>query len=223
MILELMGSYFGKEIITESGKSLYNNIVNILSYHIPEVQEILKSIDINNDIKIIRSLISEVEDKHFNSTTFNTSLNSVNEMLENINIEIKAIEKEIIDHKQKYFYNWRTPNYEDNLKNLKKMKIILNERLDYFVKITQVLDNLNINNASSNVYNDVTTNICSTSEVILDKDDKDDKDDIINNKLENANEVIEIKRNNSYNKFRSMINDESIKNINTQDTRPKSN
>ena len=222
MILELMGSYFGKEIITESGKSLYNNIVNILSYHIPEVQEILKSIDINNDIKIIRSLISEVEDKHFNSTTFNTSLNSVNEMLENINIEIKAIEKEIIDHKQKYFYNWRTPNYEDNLKNLKKMKIILNERLDYFVKITQVLDNLNINNASSNVYNDV-TNICYTSEVLLDKDDKDDKDNIINNELENDDEVIEIKRNNSYNKFRSMINDESIKNIDTQDTRPKSN
>lgn len=148
MILEIMGSMLGKEIVSEGTKSLCENVAGILSYHLPEVQQIINDIDINNDIKIINNLIKEVRNNDINSPTFDTALNSIDEILTSINNEIKNIETEIINHKQKWFNTWRTPNYSKNITTLKNMKLKLNNRLDNLVKITQVLNNLNINDAS---------------------------------------------------------------------------
>lgn len=166
MILEIMGSMLGKEIVSEGTKSLYENVAGILSYHLPEVQQIINDIDINNDIKIINNLIKEVRNNDINSPTFDAALNSIDEILASINNEIKNIETEIINHKQKWFNTWRTPNYSKNITTLKNMKSKLNNRLDNLVKITQVLNNLNINDASSIIDRERPSSNLTPSEII---------------------------------------------------------
>ena len=144
MLIEFISSYFGQGLICETSKSIYSNIASIISYHLPEVELILKDIDIKHNINIINSLIFELKEHHNKSETFKITLTSINDILTDINNEIKNIESEIINHKQKWFYRWRTPVYNESIKNLKNMKIILNNRLDYFVKIIQMFNALNV-------------------------------------------------------------------------------
>lgn len=74
----------------------------------------------------------------FSSLTF--AINSLEDIVKKIDIELSNIEKELEEHKLKWFYSWRSSNHESRLPNLLKLKDILDKRIDNLVKVVQLRD-----------------------------------------------------------------------------------
>ena len=134
---------FGKEVVTQtistSTKNIYLGIDNILSNHNEQFKEILNDLDIKPKLDIINSFIDEI---YNNKKIFNESINKtfkyLNEILKLIEKEIENINKEINDHKKKWFYNIRGSNCSNMINNLIKHIKILDERFELLLKLINI-------------------------------------------------------------------------------------
>ena len=94
----------------------------------------MEELDINSKLDIINSFVKEIEPETHNDT-IKKSLKYLHEILEKINLEIETIRKEIEEHKQKFFYYFRTPNYKNTLQKLKLNIKIFDDRFNLLIKL----------------------------------------------------------------------------------------
>jgi hypothetical protein len=132
---EVISSVMTKDIISDSTDKLYNTLKNLFHYNCSYLREKLETYDLEVKIEIINSYIKKIENTNDNS--IQVCLKYIKLIIETINKELEEIKKIIELHQSKWFYNWRTANYYNNLNNLSNHVNILNSRLDLFFKITK--------------------------------------------------------------------------------------
>ena len=144
MMSTLIGTIIGREIlvktISDTSDQAYDSIKSFISSNDFYIKKILEELDIHVKIETINTLMNELEknNSESNSTNMKTShqcLHNLHDIIDKINNVLKKIDEEIKLHKQKWFHTWRKPNYYEELKTLITYNIILDQRLDLFIKI----------------------------------------------------------------------------------------
>ena len=137
-------SLISKELIAktigETSTSVYKSLSEI--YNQNEFNHILDELDLRSKIDIVSSLMSHIDNNDNMSDVLHKSLNYLHNIIDKINNEIKEICKGIEQHKLKYFYYLRTPEYSNKINNLIKHNDILNKRLDLLLKLINIDDKI---------------------------------------------------------------------------------
>jgi hypothetical protein len=97
--------------------------------------------DLEYKIIAISSFLQEISEENYNSKTIHMHLSGIYEILENINVELNAINTEcryIESSWYHYLIGWTYFNSNINLYNLKKQIVLLNNRYDMLLKILMV-------------------------------------------------------------------------------------
>ena len=83
---------------------------------------------------LLKDLNGESFEKY---TVVKICISHIHPLLEKIKEEIETINLKIVDqhYSKYYFYNWNATDYETNISNLKKYKLLLNKRADTLIKI----------------------------------------------------------------------------------------
>ncbi len=98
--------------------------------------KIIEELDIKVDIEIIEALLSDVKNKE-KCHTIDVCISHIHELIKKIKAEIESIDLKIIDQHYTYFYN-KSPNFNNNIKNLTKLKDQLNKRVNTLIKVLSI-------------------------------------------------------------------------------------
>ena len=131
------------KIITDSITVLTTKLITSI-YHVisisndSELQQILLSSDIIQDIEVIKSYVEEKHKENINSNSLLTCINNLNKTLIDLESNIDSITKKIEIHKTLWLSSWRSydiSNEKDNIIILIKQ---LNHRFELLVKISSI-------------------------------------------------------------------------------------
>ena len=100
----------------------------------------IEKIDLNTKLNVIENFMNIIPKEYENIKCVSTSLNSLHEIVVKIHDELGKINNIIEEHKQKYFHYWRTPIYQIELDNIKKYKLILDERFEILLKLINTIN-----------------------------------------------------------------------------------
>ena len=136
MATTIVTALVGKEILSQSVHNSTLGVFNGLNSMISDVdiKKIIKNLDIETKLNIINSFIKSMKDINLSEHII-ISINSINEIIKEIEKEINDINKEIIEHKSKWFYYLRKTNNLENINKLKKSLKILDSRFDILMKL----------------------------------------------------------------------------------------
>jgi hypothetical protein len=152
MVVEVISYFVGQNILSETTRSIYNGISGIISHQNTEVNKILEEIDVITSTKIVNSIVDEVKKHHYKSQTFNLAVSSLLDILKKIDLEIEEINKDVVEHKEKWFNTWRTPAYVVRIERLRILKKNMDTRLQYLVDIIRINGDLYNDNLSNNSF-----------------------------------------------------------------------
>ena len=141
----IISGLVGQELVSETSKSIFHSITNILSHEHPVINSILSDLDIPAQIKLIRSIVTEVENgiSSINrNKTLALSLEQLDDIVKIVSKQISIIKEGIAYHDTLWLSAWRTPDYETEIEQLKKQKNIMNQRLDNLIKVVQITNQL---------------------------------------------------------------------------------
>jgi len=138
--------------IVNSVTTLSSNIFNIIGYikiskhiHQNEIIKILTKTDVVSTIKLLQAIITEIPEYYTNSISVIIALKNVQEIIENIETELKDIHTKITYNESLYLMsNLRSFDCKDNLDSIELKVSILDRRRDNLFKILEVFKNLNI-------------------------------------------------------------------------------
>ena len=136
MATTIVTALVGKEILSQSVHNSTLGVFNGLNSMISDVdiKKIIKNLDIETKLNIINSFIKSMKDINLSEHII-ISINSINEIIKEIEEEINDINKEIIEHKSKWFYYLRKTNNLENINKLKTSVKILDSRFDILMKL----------------------------------------------------------------------------------------
>ena len=130
------------ELLIQTVKTTSNGIIGTIKYissynniDITLLKKDLENIDLENKIIIINQFIEEIENTKNIKESIKSSIKSVHDILDKINIELESIKEDIEYHQTKYFNSWRTLCCDNKIENLKTHDSILNNRFDLLVKL----------------------------------------------------------------------------------------
>ena len=142
----IISGLVGQELVSETSKSIFHSITNILSHEHPVINSILSDLDIPAQIKLIRSIVTEVSENEIHNKdhnkTLTLSLEQLDDIVKIVSKQILIIKEGIAYHDTLWFNAWRTPDYETEIGQLKKQKNIMNQRLDNLIKVVQITNQL---------------------------------------------------------------------------------
>ena len=133
----IVNSIIEKEIIIETVNSIDKQIKNLLNLGCDLTKNKLEELDLEVKIEIIQSYIKNLD--NIDNETLQICLKNINIIIEKISKELKQIEEIKAEHQNKWFANYRVPNYENIFINLQKYTNIFNQRLDLLFKIKPTL------------------------------------------------------------------------------------
>ena len=122
-----------KEIIIETVNTIDKQIKHLLKLDCNVTKNKLEELDLEVKIEIIQSFIKNLD--NINNETLQICLKNINVIIEKIGKELQQIKDIKEEHKNKWFSDYRVPNYEDNFLNLQKYTNIFNQRIDLLFKI----------------------------------------------------------------------------------------
>lgn len=136
MAATIVTALVGKEILSQSVHNSTLGVFNGLNSMISDVdtKKIIKDLDIKTKLNIINSFIKSMKDINLSEHII-ISINSINDIIKEIEKEINEINKEIIEHKNKWFYYLRKTNNVENINKLKTSVKILDSRFDILMKL----------------------------------------------------------------------------------------
>lgn len=142
-----------------TSKNIYNIISGINSTTSTSCAMKIKSLDIEMKIRIIENMLNEISINKLNSKTITLSLESLNNIISEIEKELK-----LIHTKTKYnnslwlFKSLRMHDYDENIIKIKDYKHILDNRLEIFFKLLLIKNELEINNEINTNKSNIITN-----------------------------------------------------------------
>lgn len=137
--------------VSSSIYTLANSIKVGKHLHDKDINNILVNSDIINTIKLLQAVISEIPEYYINSISVIMALKNVQEIIENIEDELKDIHNKTNYNNNLYLMsNWRSYDYKDNLESIHNKIKILDKRRDNLFKILEVFKNLDIKYTDDN-------------------------------------------------------------------------
>lgn len=137
MAIELATIFIGKELLVESTRKLINGISDINSHNDYYLNMELEDLDIYTCVKIIHSMMNFIEKKE-NNEIIKICIDELHKIVDKIDKELSIIKDLILLHKEKWFNSIRTPDYYNNVENVKKYKKILDKRLELFMNVLRI-------------------------------------------------------------------------------------
>ena len=77
-------------------------------------------------------------EKKENNEIIKICIDELHKIVDKIDKELSIIKDLILLHKEKWFNSIRTPDYYNNVKNVKKYKKILDKRLELFMNVLKM-------------------------------------------------------------------------------------
>ena len=125
--------FIGHVVLSNTTSSLYSLCLSLLDHGHDKINNLFIELDIVAKIQVIDEFIREIPTK--NNRTIEVALNNLNKINVRIHQILKQIEVKIEEHKNKYLYGWRTPDYQNELSSLKTYNKILDSRFDLLVRL----------------------------------------------------------------------------------------
>jgi hypothetical protein len=131
------------KIITDSMTVLTTKLITSI-YHVIsisndfELQQILLTSDIIQDIEVIKSYVEEKHKENINSNSLLTCINNLNKTLTELESNIDSITKKIEIHKTLWFSSWRSYDITKEKANITLLIKQLNHRFELLVKISSI-------------------------------------------------------------------------------------
>ena len=134
LLLPLLGRELFSKVFNETSNNVYNGLEELKKYNHYNLDNLIEQLDIQNKMKIIESYIKKREDNILEEH-IKLSINSIINIIEKINEEIKDINTQIIEHELKWFPSYRKPDIKNKINNLINHSLIFDKRLDLMFKI----------------------------------------------------------------------------------------
>lgn len=142
-LITYMSHNLAMTAITDTSNSIYNLVYRINGYSNNFILKQLDEMDIVSKINIVEALIKQIpENKYKEDTPIFIALHQLHKIVQDIEQLLKDMELEFKYHNTKWFSSWRGCNF--NLDQLKTNYIKMDKRLDMFIKILNINDNLSI-------------------------------------------------------------------------------
>ena len=129
----LLGREMLSQTISKSSNNILTGVYSILQDEDFAFKKILLEYDLYNKLEVISSYVSE--DIKSSSESVKICLKNIGETMIKLEKNIKNIEEKIKEHKNLWFYRFRTPNYINLIKDLEIDIKILSDRFDLLIKI----------------------------------------------------------------------------------------
>lgn len=120
--------------INDTSYLLLGLVKDVIVEH-PDIKKTTDNIDLYNKLIIIDNFIKNIPNFLEENKCIALCLNSIHDMIVQINNELALINKIIEEHNCKYFYYFRKYDYYNQLKNITSYKKILDERFDILLKL----------------------------------------------------------------------------------------
>jgi hypothetical protein len=124
--------------VSDTSSMVLNMFKNSIEY--PQLTQTLEETDIYCKLSIIQKLLNKFpEEISKNNDTIQICLSNLHDIVISINNELQLIDAEINYHENnRYLSYYRTPNYKHNLKKLKKLKHILDNRFEDLIRLINI-------------------------------------------------------------------------------------
>lgn len=139
MTATLISTVIGKGLLAGALGDLYLFIKS--SVYNERLEQVLEELDIKSELDIVQALLSDLAD-NVECRVVKVSSEQMRESVELIHKELEEIQKELDQHKNRYFSSWRTPNYNKNLQKLAQHRNILRKRRELLISAISVQKNL---------------------------------------------------------------------------------
>lgn len=153
--------------VINSITTLSSNVFTLMGYiklspHIlqSDIIKVLNKSDIETTIRLLQSIISEIPQYYNNSTSVVIALKNVQEIIANIEEELKDIHNKILYNEKLYIMsNIRSYDFKSNLDSIEIKVAILDRRRDNLFKTLEVFKN----------FDNMTKTITENKENIIDE------------------------------------------------------
>lgn len=144
IIVDLIGKNIASQALLDTSQKIYNTLFLVYSFDNVIINN--KLYDVESQIKVIESLITDINTNiDINTKKFNSiqlCINNINDIINNVHDKLIELHLELEQHKTKWFYSYRTPNYKSHLDKLYNYKLQLDTRLDLLTKILTITKTL---------------------------------------------------------------------------------
>ena len=120
--------------INDTSYLLLGLVKDVIVEH-PDIKKTTDNIDLYNKLMIIDNFVKNIPKGLEKNECISISLNSIHDIIVQINNELTLINKIIEDHTLKYFYYFRKFDYYKELNNIISYKKIMDERFDILLKL----------------------------------------------------------------------------------------
>lgn len=127
--------------ITTTSSGIITALRYITSMDSPSVIEVkndLEKLDLEDKIKIISSLVDNLENNKNIVEYIKLSLDSVINILQKISEELFQIQQLVEQHNSLYFNSYRTLNCISNITNLENHSLLFDKRIDLLIKLLSI-------------------------------------------------------------------------------------
>lgn len=143
--------------VINSITTLSTNVFTLMGYiklspHIAQsdIMKVLLKSDIETTIRLLQSIISEIPQYYNNSESVVIALKNVQEIIANIEEELKDIHNKIVYNSNLYLMsNIRSYDFKTNLDSIEVKVSILDRRRDNLFKTLEVFKNFDMNNVKA--------------------------------------------------------------------------
>tara|TARA_B110000971_G_scaffold161285_1_gene164830 strand:- start:44 stop:466 length:423 start_codon:yes stop_codon:yes gene_type:complete len=125
--------------ISDTSYLLLGLVKEVVVYH-PDIKNTTDKIDLYNKLIIIDNFMKIIPTYLEDNICISTSLQSIHEIILQIQNELELINNIIETHSQKYFYYFRKHDYYIQLENIVNYKKILDERFNILLKLITTLN-----------------------------------------------------------------------------------
>jgi len=135
----IVGTVIGKGLLAGALGDLYLFIKS--SAYNEQLEQALCDLDIKAELDVVQALLDDLA-SHTECRMVKVSSDQVKESVDLIHKELKEIHDELEYHKTRYFYSWRIPNYDRNIRHLRKHRDILRKRRELLISVLGIQGNL---------------------------------------------------------------------------------
>ena len=125
--------------INDTSYLLLGLVKNVIVEH-PDIKKTTDKIDLYSKLMIIDSFTKIIPNDLENNKCISSILQSIHDIILQIQNELELINNIIETHSQKYFYYFRKHDYYVQLENIVNYKKILDERFDILLKLITTLN-----------------------------------------------------------------------------------
>nr|QBK87489.1 MAG: hypothetical protein LCMAC201_03990 [Marseillevirus LCMAC201] len=131
----IVSTVIGKGLLAGALADLYLFIKS--STYNEQLEQVLRDLDIKAELDVVRALLDDLANIT-ECRVVKVSSDQVKESVELIHRELQEIQQELEYHKTRYFYYWRIPSYDRNIRHLRNHRDILRKRRELLISILGV-------------------------------------------------------------------------------------